>query len=120
MLEDFEFPAWDKHCKAACLKEYKSLDAATEHVKDRCVAVQAGGNCGVFPAYLAESFRRVYTFEPQGELFRLMCKNLNEVGNVWKYHAAVGDRRGCVSLETEADNAGSAKVWQLSSLATGT
>lgn len=108
MFDHFIFPDADKHCRKACLSQVHTLDAAIDlcKVHDRQhIAVQAGGNCGVFPQYMASQFNRVYTFEPETANFLCLRDNI-EADNVFMYHAALGQIRGCVTLQGSDDNAG--------------
>lgn len=85
----------------ACLKwsfrDLQNLDAALKHVPRRRVAVQAGGNLGLFPKRLAEEFEAVYTFEPDPELFVHMTRNAPE-RNIVRFQAALGLNRSSVSM----------------------
>lgn len=51
---------------------------AFERCKQRRVAVQAGGHVGTWPIFLSKHFERVYTFEPIGENFRCLVRNVSE------------------------------------------
>ncbi len=46
------------------LQHVKSADWAIRHVPKRRVALQAGGNVGLWPRRFAQAFDRVITFEP--------------------------------------------------------
>jgi FkbM family methyltransferase len=60
------------------------------HVMSHGVCVQAGGHCGVFPAYLAQYFRAVYTAEPDIENFRCLTFNCAQP-NIYAFRAGLGD-----------------------------
>lgn len=62
------------------------------------VAVQAGGNLGIWPKRLAQSFATVYTFEPASDLFALLQRNAPEP-NIVKFQAALGERHELVRVE---------------------
>jgi FkbM family methyltransferase len=81
-------------------RELTSLAAALELVQDRRVAVQAGGNLGIFPKALARVFDTVYTFEPAPDLFRMLVDNAPEP-NIVKFQAALGDTPKMVGLSRE-------------------
>src|SRR5688572_13296401 len=85
----------------ACLKwsfrDLQNLDAALSLSRRRRVAVQAGGNLGLFPKRLAEEFDVVYTFEPDPELFVCMTRNAPEK-NIVRMQAALGCSRNGVSV----------------------
>lgn len=81
-------------------KDLQSLEAVLPRVKQRHVAVQAGGCLGVFAKRLAKDFTAVYTFEPDPQLFALMCINVPEP-NVIKMQAALGSDKGMVHTVCE-------------------
>ena len=96
----------------ACVKwnfrDLENLDQAIKCVrqKNRQVAVQAGGNLGIFPKRLAEDFRSVYTFEPDPILFSHLKKNAPEK-NIKAFEAALGCSREPVGVACcRRDNSG--------------
>lgn len=96
----------------ACLKwarrDLGTLETALGYVPGRTACVQAGGNLGIFPKYLATQFETVYTFEPDAELFAAMMFNAREQ-NIIKLQAAVGCIREPVRMEcSRRDNTGRA------------
>lgn len=52
--------------------------------------MQAGGHCGVFPAFLAQHFGAVYTAEPDVENFRCLTFNCSQP-NIFAFRAGVGN-----------------------------
>jgi FkbM family methyltransferase len=86
---------------AACLKwsfrDLQNLERTLGFVKGRSVAVQAGGNLGLFPKRLAESFAFVLSFEPDPQLFEWAKHNAPEP-NIKFVRAAIGNSRESVSL----------------------
>lgn len=83
-----------------CLKwsrvDLGNLEEALARTSRRRVAVQAGGNLGIFPKRLAADFEAVYTFEPDSSLFAKMVRNAPEP-NIVKFQAALSDKRAYVS-----------------------
>ena len=71
-------------------RDLPNLDRVIAHVPKKRVAVQAGGNLGIFPKRLAMVFETVYTFEPEPNLFVKLCHNAPE-SNIIKIQAALGD-----------------------------
>lgn len=67
-----------------------TLQHVLKSVPQRRVVVQAGGNLGIFPKYLAKKFETVYTFEPAMELFPMMTVNAQEQ-NIIRFQAALGE-----------------------------
>lgn len=77
-----------------------NLEEVLPLVPKKRIAVQAGGNLGLFAKRLAQDFEWVYTFEPDPELFAAIQKNAPEP-NIFRYQAAVGCKKGFVSLSRE-------------------
>lgn len=89
-------------------KFYKEV--LENNLKNRNVAVQAGGYCGIFPRCLANMFQRVYTFEPDPVNFFCLTNN-TKVGNVIKFQAAVGEKKELISVNrVHPNNAGMNRV----------
>lgn len=78
-------------------RDLACFDAVIDRVPQKRVAVQAGGNLGLYPKRLAERFETVFTFEPAPELFLDLVANA-PAANIYRYQAALGDTRGGVSL----------------------
>lgn len=81
-------------------REIPKLDRVIALTRRRKAAVQAGGNLGIFPKRLAETFETVYTFEPAGDLFTWLQQNAPEP-NIIKFQAALGDERGLIGMSRE-------------------
>ncbi len=103
-VNGFEWPKEDIHCRQVVFDRTKDMEYALDHCKGRKIAVQAGGNAGVWPAWLAEKFETVYTFEPDAENFR--CLSMNCPENVIKLQAALGFRRETIDLHRDPVNCG--------------
>lgn len=78
-------------------RDLSHLEAVLRLVRGRSVAVQAGGNLGVFPKRLAEVFSHVYTFEPAPDAFRMMLQNA-PAENIIAFQAALGEEPQLVGL----------------------
>ncbi len=65
------------------MKHVQSVEWAIARRKQRRVAVQAGGNVGLWPRRLAESFARVITFEPDEVSRACLRANVPESVDVW-------------------------------------
>jgi FkbM family methyltransferase len=103
------WPATDIGAAAAVFTTLGDLDVAYRYCRGFDVAVQAGGNCGVWPAAMGEKFRVVYTFEPDPINFRCLCANAPAV-NVFKFCAALGMLHHAVDLDLRPDNVGAHQV----------
>lgn len=86
--------AWDGP-KGDWEQAHKQLWLA--NAKNFEVAVQAGGNCGMYPRLLAQHFKRVYTFEPDPLNFHCLVNN-NQLNNVYKFQAALGAENKLISV----------------------
>lgn len=78
-------------------KEIPVLEEVVSLVKNRRAVIQAGGNLGIFPKILSGMFETVYAFEPEPELFEIMCQNAPE-RNIVKFQAALGCERQLVGM----------------------
>lgn len=76
-------------------RDLSTLKRAVSLAVGRSVCVQAGGNLGVFPKWLAAHFDLVHTFEPSVTVFPLLCHNAPE-RNIRRHLAALGSEAGSV------------------------
>ncbi len=110
----FLWPCHDNVSAALILAEagVGHIQNALRGVNDFMLAVQAGGNVGVFPVRLARHFKWVYTFEPVSELRECLTKNIKRFSarNVIVLDYALGKERGTASMTTVAGNSGSGRV----------
>ena len=102
--DGFWWPADDGWCHKVIHDELPDLDRAVSFAKGRSIAVQAGGNVGVWAAHLAKSFDRVVTVEPMADNYACLCRNVPE--NVSHRPAALGESRGSIAMRAVAGNAG--------------
>ena len=87
----------------------RDADLAFNHIDRFDVAVQAGGACGVWPAYLSNHFKMVVTFEPVETNYECSVKNTEHLDNVKSFKAALADKKKGVSMsvdEFEKNNCG--------------
>ncbi len=80
-------------------RDLPCLDSIIARVPQKRVAVQAGGNLGIYPKRLAAAFETVYTFEVAPELFSALYANAPET-NIYRYQAALGYDRSLVGTST--------------------
>lgn len=76
-------------------RDLPHLERIMTRARGKRVVVQAGGNLGIYPKRLAQSFAAVYTFEPGAALFPIMVQNAPEP-NIHRYQAALGFDRALV------------------------
>lgn len=94
--------AWGKFEGSAAGLKWNRRDLANlEYVlamtPGRKLAIQAGGNLGIFAKRLAEEFETVLTFEPDPENFAILCRNAPEP-NIFKIQAALSFCRERVAV----------------------
>lgn len=80
------------------LARVTDVDVAISHVRTKGIVVQAGGYIGMWPARLAKTFERVYTFEPVPHLFECLKRNTAHLPLVRPYNAALSDHMGDVEM----------------------
>lgn len=78
------------------LKHARSLEYAVNACRSKRLAVQAGGNIGIWPRRLARDFQRVLTFEPDATSRE--CLQLNVPQNVQVSAMALGEHVGVCGL----------------------
>ena len=112
VTDHFVWPEDDRYCRAAIHADAESIPFFMRHVNDRRIAVQAGGNVGVYPARLAQYFDAVHTFEPDPKNYECLARNIEGIpGRIMAHRAALGAKAGTVSTEMfEANNAGAVRV----------
>lgn len=93
------WPVVDRHCRSVVFGSEEDMIPALGLSERRGVAVQAGGNCGLWPIWLAARYRRVFTFEPDPVNFH--CLDNNVPLNVTRWRAALGESPGRVSIVPE-------------------
>ena len=106
------YPSADEECHPVVIEEVKKLELLLPLLPRYDLAVQAGGNVGVFPIGLIEMFGRVITFEPDPLNFKALQKNLENYVGVDYYNAALGDKEGKCHITDEFThkNCGALKV----------
>lgn len=98
------WPANDGWCHKVIDEELPDLDLAISLTKGRDVAIQAGGNVGVWAAHLAKSFANVITVEP--DVLNYECLKRNVPENVTHIQAGFGAAVGRAGLVNVDGNAG--------------
>lgn len=108
-MSDIEFVRgywWPKRIKPTsydyAFKHVSEIDHAVKLCRPGGVAVQAGGNIGLWPLRMANSgkFVRVHTFEPQRVLFECLCENLRfQPPRITPYSYALGDAEFLCGIE---------------------
>lgn len=97
-----DFWYWPDHDEKLLqvIHQVHDLDQVLPLIPNKRVCIQAGGACGVWPAYLAQHFDVVYTFEPASENFNCLNKNINDV-NIFAAIGALADVKGVFDLNLD-------------------
>jgi FkbM family methyltransferase len=107
--DGFYWPLGGEKYRHRYIKHAPDMNVALKYAHGRRVVLQAGGNVGVWPKWLASRFDRVYTFEPEPLNFMALCRNAWEP-NVFKTNGALGFERGCIDLSIHLNNIGAHTV----------
>ena len=89
------------------------LDIVLPKITHKRLAVQAGGNCGLWPVRLAQDFDRVVTFEPAPFMYDCLQENirLHHAWNIDAHRAALSDRKELLELvQHNTDNLGASFI----------
>lgn len=100
----FFSPATDVHGMAARFATTWHIDAFMPYVKGNYRVLQAGGNMGQWPIYLADHFEMVHTFEASPLNFQCMCLNTGVDFGIVKSPYALGAESKVVYFEDDAKN----------------
>lgn len=87
----------------------EKLDTALRYTKRRRTAVDIGAHCGFWSMWLADAFRHVEAFEPVAEHADCFVRNVTQQ-NVTLHRCALGNRCGLVTMKTDPENTGRARV----------
>lgn len=74
------------------------------------VAIQAGGNVGIWPREFSKEFEEVYTFEPDALNFECLVRNTEGRDNIKAWNAALGDKPGTADLHRLSYNCGAHRI----------
>lgn len=100
----FWWPTDDDWCHKVIHGEVSDADDALRFAKGHTLAVQAGGNVGVWAAHLAKQFAKVVTVEPDALNYECLVRNVPT--NVDHRRAGFGAEPGSVGLVNVKGNAG--------------
>lgn len=85
------------------------MQPAVDLTRAKRIAVQAGGNVGCWPKWLAERFDDVVTFEPEPNNYEALRANVTEP-NAYKYQVALGETKGFVGMRLSPKNIGAHRI----------
>lgn len=108
------WPEEDHACAAVVFDTTSDLEHAYRHVKNWDLAVQAGGNMGVWPLHMAKSFFRVVTFEADPRNFQALVYNTAPARNILALPFALGHSDGdWVKTELTPEERGNVGAYQV-------
>lgn len=90
---------WPTNCSADdgfayMIRRVTDIDVAVKHCRKTAVAVQAGGNVGMWPLRLANIFSCVHTFEPVPRIFSALSANIERVTGIIAHNELLSDEPG--------------------------
>lgn len=103
-IDGIWWPSKDRMCRYYHDKTSSDIDYLLAECGNK-VAIQAGGNVGLWPKEMAKHFDKVHTFEPDALNFECLLKNCPE-DNIMAYPYALGDKSSMGSLERVSYNCG--------------
>ena len=86
----------------------EKLDAALKYVREKGVAIDIGGHCGLWSKELTRIFGLTVAFEPVPE--HRECFERNVKGNYKLYPFALGEKEGSVKLKKDPVSSGGTHV----------
>lgn len=86
--------AWERYARRA-----NDMLQAVGLCRQLRTVIQAGGNIGAWPVWLAANFVDVMTFEPEKTNYQCLVRNTEAHHNITPYHAALSDTSGTGNLK---------------------
>jgi FkbM family methyltransferase len=109
-IDGFMWPSHDVEGRASVLGTLADLDAYIHLCGERRVAVQAGGNVGIWPLELSKYFKTVHTFEPDSANFACLTHNLRTAANIAIHSEALGARFHHAAIQRTPTNCGASAL----------
>lgn len=105
-VKGFWIPKEDRHCHPAVLSTIRDIDHVLKYCENKRDCIQAGGNFGAWPAYLATEFKRVFTYEPDEVNFGALVRNTGHHRNLIPFQSGLGAESAMVGIERDPKNVG--------------
>ena len=77
---------------------------------DKKICIDAGANIGNHSLFFSRIFERVFSFEPNKEVFKLLEINASSVGNVTPYNLGLSDKKETLKAFVGKGNLSSGKI----------
>lgn len=90
--------------------QYHKLEAALGYVRNFRSAIDVGAHCGLWSMHLVKRFASLMAFEPVEAHRECFRKNIGASDKCVLFAAALGDRRGVVSMKTAPSSSGDTTV----------
>lgn len=103
-VDGWLWPASDTECQKVA-HDMRALKEAVALCEKKRIAVQAGGNVGIWPAELAKEFGAVYTAEPLPGNFYCLTNNV-KAANVIKLQCGFGNNETAMGMQEIPGNCG--------------
>lgn len=100
------WPSRDKLAQSYIIDSLRSIPKIVYRCTDKRVAVQAGGNVGLWPKRLSDFFDEVITFEPDSLNFECLGLNCANIPNIRAYKKALGAKSDRKALYRDPSNCG--------------
>jgi FkbM family methyltransferase len=108
-IDKMWWPSKDLHARPSVLGSVEDLQQYIEMCPTKRVAVQAGGNVGIWPKELSKHFERVHTFEPDPLNYECLRRNVSEP-NVTAHPTALGATAGTATISVDDSNCGASHI----------
>lgn len=76
------------------IRRVTDIDLAVKFCRKTAVAVQAGGNVGMWPIRLSKFFSHVVTFEPVPVIYHALTRNIMGIPGIVPYNKLLGAHEG--------------------------
>lgn len=105
---------WPTNCSADdgfayMIRRVTDIDVAVKHCRKTAVAVQAGGNVGMWPLRLANIFSCVHTFEPVPRIYSALIANIERRPGIIAHNSLLSSEVGRV-LSFSVQGGGKSRV----------
>ena len=114
------YPSKDRIIKTHGAAARLDVPRIVSRCRTKQVAVQAGGNVGLWPKELSKHFEKVITFEPDSLNFQCLELNCNGNARIERHNKALADEEKRVGLLRDVKNCGAHQVTEGNDIETAT
>ena len=109
LIDGLWWPSKDRDARPFILDRSTDIAYMVKECRKFDVAIQAGGNVGVWPELMGRRFKSVYTFEPDWLNFQCLARNSTSA-NVIRFQSGLGEHPGMVGMVGDPLNCGALHV----------